>query len=523
MFCRSLFLLRVFLIPLLLLQLPSHADRPNIVLILADDMGWSDLGCYGSEIPTPHIDSLAKQGMQATRCYTASRCSPSRASIMTGCEPHQVDMGLLDDDSGRPGYRGRLNPAIPTLPELLKKSGYSTYLSGKWHLGRQQGSYPWDRGFDQSRGLLGGAADYYKPMPDRPFGENGRLLKPEDLPENFYMTDDITSTALKYIADAAGKRRPFFLYVAYTAPHTPLQAPKTDIDKMLPLYESKSPGAIATERLSRQKALGIVPPTATLSMSAQFNAEGYAKASAERKEYLAKSMATYAAQIAIMDRGVGEILNALDKHHLSENTIVLFLSDNGATAETPQNHHGKASSLPIGPLGETGCRDGYGPKWAAVSNTPYRQYKIETFEGGLSAPFLIRYPEKIRPGTRYHAPFHLQDIAPTCMTWLKLPVPEHMAGHALNTYWSKPGNTSGEQVWNYIPGNCPSRTLFWEHQRNRAIMTDRFKLVSPNRGPWEVYDIQDRTEQKNLASEHKPLIEQLDKKYQDWAKANHVE
>lgn len=139
----------------LLSPVPSPADKPNIVLILADDMGWSDLGCYGSEIPTPHLDSLAAQGMLATRCYTASRCSPSRASIMTGCEPHKVDVGLLDDDSGRPGYRGRLNPDIPILPELLKKAGYRTYLSGKWHLGKVRGTYPWDRGFDRSRGLLG--------------------------------------------------------------------------------------------------------------------------------------------------------------------------------------------------------------------------------------------------------------------------------------------------------------------------------------------------------------------------------
>lgn len=221
-----------------------RAARPNIVLILADDMGWSDLGCYGSEIPTPNIDSLARQGMQATRCYTASRCSPSRASIMTGCEPHKVDVGLLDDDSGRPGYRGRLKPDIPTLPELLKKAGYRTYLSGKWHLGKVRGTYPWDRGFDRYRGLLGGAADYYKPMPDRPFGEDGRLLKPEDLPDDFYMTEDITQTALAYIDDAAKAKAPFFLYVAYTAPHTPLQAPREEIKKCCPYMKANLPAPL---------------------------------------------------------------------------------------------------------------------------------------------------------------------------------------------------------------------------------------------------------------------------------------
>lgn len=318
----------------LLSPVPSPADKPNIVLILADDMGWSDLGCYGSEIPTPHLDSLAAQGMLATRCYTASRCSPSRASIMTGCEPHKVDVGLLDDDSGRPGYRGRLNPDIPTLPELLKKAGYRTYLSGKWHLGKVRGTYPWDRGFDRSRGLLGGAADYYKPMPDRPFGEDGKLLRPEDLPEDFYMTEDITQTALAYIDDAAKSKKPFFLYVAYTAPHTPLQAPREEIEKMLPSYRGKSPHAIASKRLEKQKQLGIVPPSAKLGMAGKFNPSGYEKATAERKDYLSRCMATYAAQISIMDRGIGRILASLDRHRLSGNTIVMFLSDNGATTES---------------------------------------------------------------------------------------------------------------------------------------------------------------------------------------------
>lgn len=243
----------------LLTLVPSLADRPNIVLILADDMGWSDPGCYGSEIPTPALDTLARQGMLATRLYTASRCSPSRASIMTGGEPHKVDVGLLDDDSGRPGYRGRLNPGIPTLPELLKKAGYRTYLSGKWHLGKVRGSYPWDRGFDRSRGLLGGAADYYRPMPDRPFGENGKLLRPEDLPEDFYMTDDITKTALAYIDDAVKSRQPFFLYVAYTAPHTPLQAPPEGNRKNAPVLQRQIPPCHCFQKTGKTKAAGNRP------------------------------------------------------------------------------------------------------------------------------------------------------------------------------------------------------------------------------------------------------------------------
>lgn len=502
---------------------PSLAEKPNIVLILADDMGWSDLGCYGSEIPTPNLDTLARQGMQATRCYTASRCSPSRAAIMTGCEPHKADVGLLDDDSGRPGYRGRLNPDIPTLPELFKKAGYRTYLSGKWHLGKVRGTYPWDRGFDRCRGLLGGAADYYRPMPDRPFGEDGKLLKPEDLPDDFYMTDDITKTALAYLDDAAKAKKPFFLYVAYTAPHTPLQAPREEIEKMIPVYDGKSPGTIAAKRLENQKRMGIVPPSAKLGMGKKFNQRGYEKSAPERKKYAAYCMAIYAAQISIMDRGIGKILKSLDRHHLSGNTIVMFLSDNGATAEMPQNNRNKKTVLPVGPLGETGCRDGYGPMWAAVSNTPYRQYKIETFDGGLSAPFIIRYPNVLSPGTRYHSPFLLQDIAPTCLSWAKLPIPGHMDGQPLNAYWENPIQVPAARVWDHIPKNRPPRTIFWEHQRNRAALTDQFKLVAPNRGPWQVYDIGDRTEQHDMADRHQPLVEQISEQYRKWAAENHAE
>lgn len=519
-------LLSLFVWMALLSAFPAFAvqtEKPNIVLILADDMGWSDLGCYGSEIPTPNIDSLARQGMLATRCYTASRCSPSRASIMTGCEPHRVDMGLLDDDSGRPGYRGRLNSAIPTLAELLKKAGYRTYLSGKWHLGKVQGAYPWNRGFDRYRGLLGGAADYYRPMPDRPFGEDGKLFQPEDLPADFYMTDDITTTALSYIDDAARAQQPFFLYVAYTAPHTPLQAPRAAIEKMLPMYEGKSPASIAAKRLEKQKRLGIVPSSATLGMIRKFSPAGYERSTDARKDYLAQCMAIYAAQISIMDQGIGSILKSLDRHRLSGNTVVMFLSDNGATAEMPQNNKNKKTVLPIGPLGEPGCRDGYGPMWAAVSNTPYRQYKIETFDGGLSAPFIIRYPKGIRPGTRYHSPFLLQDIAPTCLTWARLPVPSHMDGKPLNAYWAKPAQIPQNKVWDYIPGTCPLRTIFWEHQRNRAVLTDRFKLVAPNRGPWQVYDIRDRAEQHDLAPKQKALVEQLAAQYKKWARQTHAE
>lgn len=235
------------------------------------------------------------------------------------------------------------------------------------------------------------------------------------------MTEDITQTALAYIDDAAKSKKPFFLYVAYTAPHTPLQAPREEIEKMLPSYRGKSPHAIASKRLEKQKQLGIVPPSAKLGMAGKFNPSGYEKATAERKDYLSRCMATYAAQISIMDRGIGRILASLDRHRLSGNTIVMFLSDNGATAEMPQNNRNKKTVLPIGPLGEAGCRDGYGLMWAAVSNTPYRQYKIETFDGGLSAPFIIRYPSRIRPGARYHSPFLLQDLAPTCLAWAQLP------------------------------------------------------------------------------------------------------
>ncbi len=484
-------------------------------------MGWSDLGCYGSEIPTPHIDSLAKQGMLATRLYTCARCSPSRAALLTGCEPHRVGVGLLDDDKGKPGYRGRLTPDIPTLAELLREAGYRTYLSGKWHLGKVPGAYPWNRGFDHSRGLLGGAADYYQPMPDRPFGEDGRLLKPSDLPGDFYMTDDITSTALRYLDSAAQTDAPFFLYVAYTAPHTPLQAPKKAIKRMRQLYEGKTPMAVANARLARQKKLGLVPTRAALSMRNALNAAAAGKKSPT--EYQTNCMATYAAQIAVMDDGVGKILAKLDALKLSDNTIVLFLSDNGATAETPQNNPRYKSTLPVGPLGERGCRDGYGAAWAAVSNTPYRQYKIETFDGGLSAPFLVRFPGHAKPGSRFHQAFRLQDVAPTVLEWAGLEVPKHMDGRALGSLWKSPAKISPAQTWSQPPAMAARLPLFWEHQGNRAVLTPQFKLVAPKGGRWQVYALDDRAEQRDLAPSRQNQVRELNRQYHDWARKNQVE
>lgn len=467
--------------------------RPNIVVILADDMGWSDLGCYGSEIATPHIDSLAKQGMLATRCYTVPRCSPSRASLLTGMYPQSVGVGHLDKDLGRPGYRGHLHPAIPTLPELLRdKAGYRTYMSGKWHVGTGDGWYPWQRGFDRYRGLLSGANGYYTLDPGRKMAEDGRMLEAGDLPKDFFMTDDITGKAIEYLKDAAKTPdKPFFLYVAYTAPHTPLEAPKATVDKYIGSYARQGFAAVQNKRLARQKKLGLVRKDAAIP------AERTLPAVCSKEDDV--NMALYAAQIVEMDKGVGRLIAALKRQGQWNNTVVMFLSDNGATKEMPGRNYEPYPGHPR-------KASGYGKAWASVSNTPYKGYKIQTYEGGVAVPCIIRMPG-MEQGALYHAPMHFMDIAPSILRWAGVQPEKPMDGMA--EPWKKPG---------------AKRTIFCEHEGNRMVMTPEYKLVYvKQKKAWELYAIDDRAELRDVAAGHKDVVDDLKKRYADWAATHQVD
>ncbi len=472
-----------------------EAAAPNIVLILADDMGWSDAGCYGSEIKTPAIDSLAAGGELSTRCYPTPRCSPSRASLLTGMYPQAVGVGHLDQDQHKPGYRGFLSPSIPTLAEILKKEkNYRNYMAGKWHLGTGEGRYPWQRGFDRYRGLLSGACGYFRIDEGRLMAEDGRFLENEDLPPSFYMTEDITRTALSYLDDAAKHaNQPFFLYVAYTAPHSPLEARQKTIETYLNQYQSGFE-TVRAARLQRQKKARLVP------LSFDIPRDRRLPSSSSKEERL--RMAIYAAQITDMDEGIGRILKKVAEKGMAKDTVVLFLSDNGATRETPSRDYSPYPGFQF-------TQSGYGKNWASVSNTPYRGYKIETFEGGVAVPCIVRYPGKLKPKTLNHMPLHFMDIAPTLLSWAGIQKPEHMEGTVLDDSLQSPDR---------------DRLLFCEHSRNKFVLSKDYKLVFNQGGSkWLLFSTDDRQELHDLSPQHPDVVESMKKSYKEWAKANNAE
>ncbi len=506
---RLFLILGLILVPAIARGEPS-VSRPNIVVILADDMGWADAGCYGSEIRTPAIDSLAREGLLSTRCYTIPRCSPSRAALMTGRYPQSVGMGHLDKDLGLPGYRGRLDPDCRTLPEILsREAGYRTYMAGKWHLGSGKGECPWERGFQRYFGLLSGANSYVNLDEGRLMAEDGKMLSAKDLPSDFYMTEAITSKALNYLDDAAKyPKSPFFLYVAYTAPHTPLQAKKKTIDSYKGTY-SGGFEAVRQGRLQKQKKLGIVPQSVEIPPTRKLSV------ATTQEEDL--RMAIYAAQVTDMDEGIGQILTRLNKLGMSDKTIVVFLSDNGATHENPARQY---SPYP----GVEWKNAGYGKNWAIVSNTPYFGFKSGTYEGGESIPCLVKYPGKLPAGKRFDGMMHMIDIAPTLLASAGVARPADMDGIDLTSCWVERSNSSASP-WQVVESShMPARFLCTEHERNRSVHSPLWKLLKKGKsGSWTLFSIEDRAEIKELSSDNQDVVNELSRIYDDWARRNNVD
>lgn len=500
-------LLALVFVAMLTVTAQSAPPHPNVILILADDMGYSDAGCYGSEIPTPGIDKLAAEGVMCLRAYTAPRCSPSRAGLMTGMYAQRVGVGHLDKplpnaQNPAPGYVGTLSRDYETMAEILHRQGYGTYMAGKWHLGTDEGKidtpvgpHPWQRGFQYYRGLLGGASSYFSLPAERNMGQATPGRAPRFVPHaeinskgDFYMTKDITSTAVGFLRDAlATPDKPFFLYVAYTAPHSPLEAPDDSVQKMLPLYQDKDSHEIYAARLARQAKLGIIPTGVAHTKPAS------------AKDARAKVMATYAAQVADMDAGIEELLRVLDASARKHDTIVIFASDNGATAEgSPPSH--------------------YGGGWAQVSNAPFRGFKISTKEGGISVPCLVRYPAKIGPKTRTTTVMHLIDVLPTCLHWAGIAQTKPMDGISQATVLEQATALTSDPWLPVIRGN-DKRILFFEHQGNRAAFLRGYKFVAQRGQEWHVYSQADRLESA-------PLLdiewEEMERAYNVWADKNYV-
>ncbi len=458
-------------------------------------MGFSDLGCTGSEIETPHLDQLAQEGILFTHCYNSSRCCPTRASLLTGLYQHEVGYGHMDSDLGFPAYQGRFREGIRTLPQMLQDEGYHTMMLGKWHLGHEEDYHPLARGFDEMYGIPKGGGVYYYPCVgrDRQVYLNKQQVFPDS---NWYSTDAFTDYAMEFARAASKKERPFFMYLAYIAPHFPLQAREEDIEKYRGSY-SKGYAHYRKQRFQKQKELGIVPAQTPLS---PIDSKVWDSETNQKEEDL--KMAVYAAQVDRMDQNIGRLIDLLKEEHIFENTLIIFLSDNGGASV-------ELNQFPEARIGSRESWSAYGKSWANVSNTPYRKYKSMTHEGGIITPMIVHWPQGIQQsGVISHAPVHLVDIAPTLLTCAQdegeSPVPL-LEGKSLVPLW-KGANWPQE------------RSLFFEHMGNQAIRHGDWKLVKRHRGEWELYNLkEDPTELHDLSVESPAKKTELLALYEDWA------
>jgi arylsulfatase len=477
--------------------------RPNIILIMADDMGFSDIAPYGSEIATPNLDRLARGGVRFTHFYNTARCCPTRSSLLTGLYPHQTGVGHMVADRGTPAYQGYLNDRCVTIAEALRPAGYHTMMSGKWHVGEKRPHWPTDRGFERYFGLISGAANYWKPEPERQMALGDQPFRP-DPDKPFYMTDAFTEYALKWLSEFGGRQQPFFLYLAYTCPHWPLHAWPEDIAKYRGKY-MKGWDALRRERHARQLELGIVerrwPLTPRDSLVPAWD-------DVTDKDARDLRMAVYAAQIDRMDRNIGRVLAKVKELGQQDNTLILFLSDNGGCAE--ENIRGETQAPP----GPADSFTSYGRPWANASNTPFRLYKHWVHEGGIATPLVAYWPAVIKQGSRLcHDTGHLIDIMATCLDVAGARYPD--------TYNGKPITPlEGQSLLPLLEGRRrPGHdALYWEHEGNRAVRQGKWKLVSRHPDRWELYDLEaDRTELNNLAENQPARLSEMTERYERWA------
>lgn len=508
----------------------EEKSRPNILLIVADDLGYSDLGCYGGEIATPHLNQLASSGVRFTQFYTTARCCPSRASILTGQYPHRVGVGHMVADLGQPGYRGRLSENGATIAEVLAPAGYRTFHSGKWHVGTND---PTRHGFEEFYGTPISAATFWDPAQYIRLPE-GR--KPRSYEAGaFYGTDALTDHALDFIGQARQTPdRPWFLYLAYNSPHFPLHARHEDIARYAGRYAAGW-DVLRAERLARMKRLRLVGASTKLSPRSQYWAYGAAEPSqnpawdslpGDRRADLSRRMAIYAAMVDRMDQNIGRIIADLRAKGQFDNTLIVFLSDNGACAEwDPWGFDGRSSpdnvlhrGAELEKMGGPGTYHSVGSGWANASNTPWSMYKHYSHEGGISTPCLMHWPERIkRRGAIENTPAHLIDLLPTLVEASGVRYPERLGSRAILPM-------AGNSLMPALRGErMPGRTLFFEHEGHRAVREGRYKVTALRGEPWSLHDMErDRTEMKDLATKQPKLVETLARKWDAWAAENNV-
>ena len=494
--------------------------RPNIVLIMVDDMGYSDIGCYGGEIRTPNLDRLAAGGVRFTHFYNAARCCPTRASLLTGLYPHQAGMGgMVTTGTVKPGaYQGYLNDRCVTIAEVLRETGYTTLMSGKWHVGEERPNWPVDRGFDRYYGLISGGANYFditkakRPGVKRNFAIDDQPFMPDK--NTFFMTHAISDNAVRFL-DTHGRRdNPFFMYVAYTAPHWPLHALPEDIARYKGKY-MKGWDVLRRERYERQLEMGIIDSRWPVSPRDE---EVTPWEDVENKEEMDLKMAVYAAQIDEVDQGVGRICRKLQELGKWDNTLILFLSDNGGCHEGgPWGFDNRNNGLPPGGVDSYMS---YGRSWANMSNAPFRMFKHWVHEGGIATPLIAHWPEVIEQrGFITHQPGHIVDIMATCCDVTGASYPETYKGKDIVPL-------EGKSLVPILDGKEREghESIGWEHMGNRAIRVGKWKLVAKEaKGLWELYDLEsDRTELNNLAGKQPERVKKIAAMWHDFAERTKV-
>ncbi len=529
----------------------AAAPRPNIVLILADDMGFSDAGCYGGEVHTPNIDYLAQNGLRYTQFYNTSRCCPTRASLLTGLYNQQAGIGKMTDAEDEPGYLGHITDRAVTVAEVLKTAGYQTAMSGKWHVSNTNGlpkphdqlawlnhqttrpefspleQYPTSRGFDKYFGTIWGVVDFFDP-----FSLVSGTTPITSVPKNYYHTDAINDTAVAYIRGYAKTGKPFFLYVAENAPHWPLMALPEDIAKYKDTYKGGW-DAIRKARYEKMSKMGLIDPKKTPLTERWSNDLSWENN--PDKEWDAMAMAVHAAMIDRMDQGIGRIINALKQTGQLDNTLIVFLSDNGASAEIAPNYgpgfdrpsqtrDGRpivyATKKQVMPGPQT-TYSSIGPRWANVANTPYMFWKAESYEGGVHTPMIAFWPKGItaKKGGYSNQVGHVMDFMSTFTELTGATYPATFKGHAIPP-------TSGLSLVPSFNGQ-PSAghgELFNEHFGARYAREGDWKLVSFSKDTtWHLFNLaDDRTETKDLAAQHPDKVKHLDSLWRDWAATHAV-
>lgn len=527
-------------------------QKPNIVVIMADDLGFSDLGCYGGEVDTPALNGLAENGLRFNAFYNTSRCCPSRAALLTGQYPHQAGIGQMTMDRNLPGYRGRLDEQTVTLAEVLKTAGYQTGMVGKWHVsptedlgGNEQlewlnhqtekdtfsdlNTYPTARGFDKYYGNIWGVVDYFDP-----FALVNGTEPVKEVPKDFYYTDAIGDSAVAYVDHFVREEKPFFLYVAHCAPHWPLMAPEEEIKKYEQVYD-EGWQKIREERYKKLIEKGIFKGDTTKLSEFMFPDLKWAEN--ENENWDSRAMAVHAAMIDRMDQNIGKLIDKLEATGQLDNTVIMFMSDNGASSERPSQYgigfdrpsetrDGREIHYPVKkseehlPGPET-VMSGIGPVWANVANTPFRYWKARVYEGGITSPFIVHWPAGIKEqGVVKSQAAHIIDIMPTLLELSGATYPEEFNGNTIDPYMGE-SMVSAFTNTEEAPIN---ETLFWEHFGAAALRQGDWKLVKlDGNADWELYNLkEDRTEMNNLAAKYLERLKAMQEEWNTMANATDV-